>query len=170
MEAGAAAASRSRRQRELPTAGAEIAESLAAKLLHGWLQNRHQTLYPLTVNFRTLDAGQPALLAQIMAVSLLAGAAPPHATRVAEAAAWLDSVGADEGAREALRMAVQAPPPLSRLLLDVSRAGVAAYAYVAALSGADQRDPSVRLFLDYLAARLALPPTVVRSAQRRYRR
>jgi hypothetical protein len=164
------AASRSRRQREPPPADTEITEALSAKVLHGWLQNRHQTLYPLTVNLRTLEGRQPALLAQVMAVALLSGTAPPEAARIEPAAAWLGSVGGDETAREALRTALELPPPLSRLLWDVSKEGLSAYAFIAALVGADSRDAAARLFLDYLAARLALPPDIVRSARRRYRR
>jgi uncharacterized membrane protein YebE (DUF533 family) len=68
-----------------------------------------------------------------------------------------------------LRAALEAPPPLSRLLHEVQQADAAAYAYVVALA-AGGRDLASRLFLDYLAARLGLPASVVRSANRRYRR
>jgi uncharacterized membrane protein YebE (DUF533 family) len=159
-----------RRPRPLASPGAVVvAESLGAKVLHAWLQNRHQTLYPLAVNFRTIEPGQAALLAQMMAVALLADAPPLDPAQAEAAAAWLRSVGADDAAQAALRAALEAPPPLSRLLHEVQQADAAAYAYVVALA-AGGRDLASRLFLDYLAARLGLPASVVRSANRRYRR
>ncbi len=167
--APAAEASRSRRQRRLALPRAIIAESLGEKVLHGWLQNRHQTLYPLTVNLRALDARRAVLLAQVMAVALLAGAAPPDAGQVEAASSWLGTVGGDEPALAALRAAVEAPVPLSTLLHEIQRANLAAYAYVVALAAGPSRDPAGQLFLDYLAARLGLPTNVVRSANRRYR-
>jgi uncharacterized membrane protein YebE (DUF533 family) len=45
---------------------------------------------------------------------------------------------------------------------------MAPYAYVAARIALDPHDPAGRLFLDYLAERLGLPITLVRSADRRY--
>lgn len=162
-------ASAGTRQRPLALPGAVVvAETLGAKVLHGWLQNRHQTLYPLTVNLRTMDASTGALLAQMMAVALLAGAAPEPAQAEA-AASWLDAAGAGKPTKAVLHAALEQPPPLSRLLHEIQQAGAAAYAYVAALA-AGSRDPAAQLFLDYLAARLGLPASVVRSANRRHRR
>ncbi len=159
-----------RRQRQLSLPRAIIAEHLGEKVLDGWLQNRHQTLYPLTVNLRALDRCRVVLLAQVMAVALLAGTAPPDAGEFEAALSWLGTVGGDEPARKALRAGVEAPPPLSTLLNQVQQADLAAYAYVVALVAGPSRDPAGQLFLDYLAARLGLPMNVVRSANRRYRR
>lgn len=159
-----------RRQRALALPGAVVvAESLGAKVLHAWLQNRHQTLYPLTVNLRTIESRAAALLAQVMAVALLAGAGKLEPEHADAADAWLVSVGADEAAQAALHTALETPPPLSRLLHEVQLTGTAAYAYVVALA-TGPHDPAGQLFLDYLAARLGLPASVVRSANRRYRR
>jgi len=173
LEAGvvpAAPAGQGRRQRPLALPRAVIAESLSEKILHGWLQNRHQTLYPLTVNLRALDPPRVALLARVMAVALLAGTAAPSAERVEAASSWLGGVGGDEAARAALRAALEAPPASSVLLYGIQQANLTAYAYVVALVAAPSRDPAGALFLDYLAARLGLPAEVVRSANRRYRR
>ena len=140
----------SRRQRPLALPQDSLTESLAQKVLNAWLQNRHQTLYPLTVNLRTLDAAGTALLARMMALAMLASVRAPGAERVEVALAWLDQAGGDAEVARALRAALDAPAPLSTVLREVQDAG--------------------RLFLDYLAARLALPPNIVRSADRRYRR
>ena len=147
-----------------------MTESLAQKVLNAWLQNRHQTLYPLTVNLRTLDASRAALLARMMAIALLAGGARASAERIETALAWLGKAGGDDAVQRAFRAALDAPAPSSALVREVQDAGLTAYAYVAALVATDPRDEAGQLFLDYLAARLALPANVVRSADRRYRR
>ena len=166
----AADASLGRRQRRLALPRAIVTESLAEKVLHGWLQNRHQTLYPLTLNLRTLDATGATLLAQVMAVALLSAIAPPDAGDLEAASSWLGAVGGNEQTVAALRTALEAPPPLSTLLNQVQRANLSAYAYVVATAAGPSRDPAGGIFLDYLAARLGLPTSVVRSANRRYRR
>ncbi|HJS87936.1 MAG TPA: DUF533 domain-containing protein, partial [Acetobacteraceae bacterium] len=149
---------------------AVIAESLSEKVLHGWLQNRHQTLYPLTVNLRALQPSHAILLAQVTAVALLAGTEAPEAEDVEAVSSWLGTVGGDGATDAALRAALRAPPALSVLLHDVQQANLTAYAYVVALVAGVSRDPAGALFLDYLAARLGLPTNVARSANRRYRR
>lgn len=158
-----------RRQRPLPSPRAVVMESLSEKVLYAWMQNRHQTLYPLTVNLRTLAPGQPVLLAQVMATALLAGAGEPDPAHTEAAAGWLTSAGAGPEVVAALHEAIEQPVALRLLLRDVQQGGLAAYAYVAALIAAPARDPAGQPFLDYLAARLALPAEVVRSANRRYR-
>jgi len=167
--AGQPAASSTRRQRPLALPREVVQESLAEKVLNAWLQNRHQTLYPLTVNLRTLDAGSAVLLARLMAVAMLAGARAPGEERVEAVLAWLGTVGGGDEIRQALRDALAAPEPASALLHEALGAGMAAYAYVVSLVATDARDAAGQVFLDYLAVRLALPPEVVRSADRRYR-
>ncbi len=167
--AGREGAPGSRRQRPLPLPHESVAESLGEKVLNAWLQNRHQTLYPLTVNLRTLNPDRAALLARVTAVALLAGArASPE--RIEAASDWLGQSGGDDAVRCALRAALDAPEPLSMVLRQVQDAGLTAYAYVVALVATDPRDAAGQLFLEYLAARLTLPINVVRSADRRYRR
>jgi hypothetical protein len=165
-----------------------LREAVMAKVLHGWLQNRHQTLFPLAVNLRTLDAAQRATLARITAVLLLAeGAPPPEApgttredpSREAEmreaggearARRWLLAAGADAETMRTLDEALADPPASSRAIDAVLAQGLAPYAYVAALVALDTRDGPGPHLLEYLAARLALPATLVRSANRRHRR
>jgi len=157
-----------RRQRELPSAESIMAEVVAEKVLHGWLQNRHQILYPLTMNLKAMEAGKLALLAQMLAIGLLSEADAQEGRREA-ALAWFTELGGERG-REAALSALAAPMPLDRLLAAVQEEGLMAQAYVAALVSVSQHSPAGRLFLGYLAARLALPHKVVRSAERRYRR
>ena len=159
----------SRRQRPLALPGEILTESLAEKVLNAWLQNRHQTLYPLTVNLRALDVGRRALLARMMAFTLHAGVRAPDGRRIATSLAWLEQAGGGEDVAQALRAARDAPDPLRVLLREIGDAGLTAYAYVVSLAATDQRDEAGQLFLDYLAVRLALPANVVRSADRRYR-
>ena len=142
-------------------------DGLAAKILHGWLQNRHQTLFPLTVNLRSLTREQAAVLAEWTAVAALA-TRPSNGDAQARAAAreWLGSVGADAAVIAVLDQALTAPPPLHRALAAMAGHGLAAYAFVAALVAADPRDPATAPFLDYVAARLALPTTVISAARR----
>lgn len=167
VETGAAAG---RRQRPLAPPREVVQETLAQKVLNGWLQNRHQTLYPLTVNLRRLDAAQAALLARVMAVAMLAGGRAPSAERVEEVLGWVSQAGGGSEVAEALRTALDAPEATSHLLHEVHGAGLAAYAYVVSLVAADPRDEAAQAFLDYLAIRLGLPTNVIRSADRRYRR
>ncbi len=154
-----------RRDRVLAGGQQALVDGLAEKVLHGWLQNRHQTLFPLTVNLRSLQPVQVAALAEWAAVAALATREEGVAMR-----AWLGSTGAEEAVLAGYDAALASPPPLDRALAAVARNGIAAYAYVAALIAVDSQDPAAAPFLDYVAARLALPATVVRSAVRRYRR
>ncbi len=167
---------------------AMLRDAVLAKVLHGWLQNRHQTLFPLSVNLATLDPAQRATLAGMVAVSLLADGGhaghdtpghantghaapgPAPAERETRARRWLAAAGADAATLDALDQALAAPPATSRLLDSVLAQGLAPYAYVAALVALDTRDAPGLHFLEYLAARLALPATLVRSANRRHRR
>lgn len=159
-----------RRQRALSSAEEIVAEALGAKVLQAWLSNRHQTLHPLTVNLRPLAEAQLGLLAQVTAVALLAASGPATPGRVAAAQAWFRSAGSGEPAIAALLAALEAPPSLSAVMAGIQDADLSALAYVAVLSSADRQDPATRLFIAYLAARLGLPDSVVRSANRRYGR
>lgn len=167
--AEAAGAGAGRRQRPLADPRAALETALSQKVLHAWLQNRHQTLFPLSVNLRNLEPDKAAVLARMAALAGLA-ATSGRSDALARARAWLDSVGADAHVRDAFEQASGDEPALTGLLLAVQDAGIGAYAYVAALVALDSRDPAASPFLEYLAARLAVPATVVRSANRRYRR
>ncbi|MGI3776952.1 MAG: hypothetical protein ACRYGC_06610 [Janthinobacterium lividum] len=155
-----------------PGGQAMLREAVLSKVLHGWLQNRHQVLFPLAVNLATLDPGRRATLARITAIALLADddQTPAHDEREARARRWLASAGADPATLTALDDALADPPATSRTLDAVAAQDLAPYAYVAALVALDTRDAAGLHFTEYLAARLALPATLVRSANRRYRR
>lgn len=101
------------------------------------------------------------------AIAARAGSGDP-AEGFARAETWFRSVGADDTVLGALEAARNDPPALSTTLGAIQEAGLGPYAYVAALIATGPRDPVGRRFLDYLAERLALPATVVRSADRRY--
>jgi uncharacterized membrane protein YebE (DUF533 family) len=158
-----------RRDRVLTGGRRDLMDSMAEKVLRGWLQNRHQTLFPLTVNLRTLNSDQAATLARWTAVAALATRDPAQKD-AATTRAWLASVGADAASLAVLDAALAEPPALDRTLAAIAGQGVSAYAYIAALIATDPHDPATPPFLGYVVARLALPSTLVRSATRRYRR
>jgi uncharacterized membrane protein YebE (DUF533 family) len=139
----------------------QLQEEVAAKMLHAWLQNRHQTLFPLALNLRNLEPEQRLLLVQAMAASAtMAGG------NEASLAGLLPSIGGDAAERAALAEAVRAPPPLPGLLQALQRAGIGAHAYTVALL-ASQGGRAGQAWLDYLAAFFALPAEVTRDLQRR---
>ncbi len=147
----------------VPQAGRTVLdENLMAKVLHGWLQNRHQTLFPLTVNLKTLSATQRQTLAEFAAVALLADEAALG--RAPQLRGWLASSGGETDVMDALDAALADPPALSLAIAAVLDAELAAYAYVAAVVALEARGS----LLEYFASRLNLPATLVRSAQRRY--
>lgn len=145
-----------------------LIEATATKLLAGWLANRHQTLVPHTLNFDALAPEQAGLLILTMAAAVQAdGQTDPVEERRMEQA--LGRVGAGSEAIRRLRAALAEPQPLSRLLAEVQEAGLASHAYAAVLLSLDRGNRVNRAFLDYLAARLALPAGVAGSLERRYR-
>ena len=158
-----------------PVAGRQaIDDAILSKVLHAWLQNRHQTLFPLALNVRTLDRRQRVTLARMAAVLLLAehGHHRREADLAREGAArrWLVDAGAGVDTLEAMDEALLDPPAISRVIDAVLECGLASYAYVAALICLDLRNQSGLHLAEYLAARMALPTTLVRSANRRYGR
>ena len=142
---------------------------LAQKVLHAWLQNRHQTLFPLTVNLRGLVAAQVVALAELMAIAARAAGAPDPVS-IDRSRAWFAQVGADAAGLSAFDAAQEAVPAMHPVIAAMRDGGLAATGYVAALVAIEQRDPAAAPFLEYLATRLGLPATVLRSAHRRYGR
>ncbi|GGC56618.1 hypothetical protein GCM10011504_38730 [Siccirubricoccus deserti] len=143
-------------------------EALAVKVLHGWLQNRHQTLFPLTLNLRSLDASGRELLVHMMATAAEAdgGVDAKERERIERA---LAATGAGEAERRLLPQAMRQPRPLGQLLREAQEAHLGAHAYAASLLALDQRSRVNQAWLDYLAARLGLPAEVTNSLNRRYR-
>lgn len=144
-----------------------LQESLATKVLHGWLGNRQQTLYPLVLNLRNLNGHERALLAEVMAATVTAGRAPP-AERGQAALQALARLGAGEEEARRFAAALDRPRPVQDMLAEVQDAGLGPHGYAASLLAADTREPASRAWLGYLAARFALPPEVVVSLDRRY--
>ncbi len=170
-EEPAAPVAASRRERAADAGSAVIAEALGAKVLHGWLQNRHQTLMPLTLNLSVMAEDQQARLARILASLLLAG-------RPADAAAelgptlrsWLSGLGAGHATVAAFDQAMDDPLPLNVIFEIAQRNELTIYTYVAALVASDTRFPVSTMLCDVVQTRFDLPAALVRSAVRRYRR
>lgn len=145
-----------------------LRDSLTEKMLSGWLQNRQQTLFPLTVNLRTLDPPRVELLLRVAALAVAVGP-PADDARLQTVRSWLLSVGAASEHLLAFTDAVSAPMAPGHLLHELQSANLGAYAYAVSLGALDQRDAHTQPFLDFLAARLAVPVNVVRSVRRRQR-
>jgi len=77
--------------RPIQPPGSIIQSSLAQKVLHGWMQNRHQTLYPLVLSLRNMTEVEKRLIVGAMAFALQAGELDGQSEQRAEA--WLRSVG-----------------------------------------------------------------------------
>ena len=157
-----------RRERVLGGGAPVLLEVVAEKVLNGWLQNRRQVLFPLTLNLRKTEPGHALLLAETMAVAALAGDGTAEAA--ARGRAFLVGAGGGDAVLDAFAAGLEAPPALSRVVADVLAAGLGAYGYVVALAVLDGRDVLGARFLEYLEVRLGLPTAVVRSAVRRYGR
>ncbi|SDE45148.1 Protein of unknown function [Belnapia rosea] len=158
-----------RRRRSGPPPQRIIEEALSQKALHAWLQNRHQTLFPLTLNLRSLDAAGRELLVHIMVAAAEAdgGIDRDEQGRILEA---ITATGGEEAERRLLPEALRQPRPLAHLLRQVQETHLSAYAYAASLLTLDQHSRVNQAYLEYLAARLGLPAEVTNSLNRRYRR
>lgn len=155
-----------RRRRDPTPSERQIAESIGQKVLHGWLQNRRQTLMPLSVNLARLQRADAERIIRVAAVATLAGDDDLAPERMA---AWLPSVGADEVAVVAFREALTRPPALHQAISDVKTPELAALALVVTLVATREAGPAGKRFADYVASRLSLPSAAIRSAERRYR-
>lgn len=137
-------------------------------MLNGWLQNRQQTLFPLTVNLRTLDLERVELLLRTAALAIAVGP-PADDARLETVRSWLLSVGAAPEHLLAFTDAVAGPMAPGHLLHALQSANLGAYAYAVSMGVLDQQDAHAQPFLGFLAARLAVPASVVRSVRRRQR-
>jgi uncharacterized membrane protein YebE (DUF533 family) len=168
-DAAAAAPPPAPRSRLAARPEAILLESLAGKVMHGWLGNRQQTLYPLVLNLRNLSGQERALLAEVMAATVLAGRGAPQAERGEAAKQALARLGAGEEEAQRFAAALDRPRPVNDVLAEIQDAGLGPHGYAASLLAADTREPVSRAWLGYLAARFALPPEVVAGLNRRYR-
>ncbi|MEH3145776.1 MAG: DUF533 domain-containing protein [Methylobacterium frigidaeris] len=158
----------SRRERRADHAEAIVLDALSQKVLRAWLQNRNQTLVPLTLNLRTLDPEGRSLVVRAMAAAL-AAAGQEDAAAEAGAGDVLARIGAGGAERDLLAATRGEEPGLGGLLDAVRARDLGPYAYAASLMVLDQRRRVSQLYLDFLASRLALPEDLVSSLHRRYR-
>jgi hypothetical protein len=164
-----AAPSRGRRD-VLPGSPHDVLDrGLASKVLQGWLENRQQTLVPLTLR---LDKLGDVSVSTLMRFAAVAGLAGTHSEpgRQAATISRLRSIGADERAVREFVTALERDCPLSPLIRAIRADRLEPQAYAIAVMATDQRQPAGRLFANYIAARLGLTPDAVRSVDRRYRR
>lgn len=145
-----------------------LREAVAAKVLDGWLANRHQTLMPHTLNFRALAPEEARLLLAVMAASAQADGAVDDA-EARQLPLALARVGAGEAEAREIERLLAEPQPLSALLARIQGEGLAAQAYAAALLAINSRGRANRSFLEYLSARLGLGRDVAAGLERRYR-
>ncbi|MCI0757010.1 DUF533 domain-containing protein [Teichococcus vastitatis] len=164
--AEAAAGAAQRRGAAPPPPYRVLQEAVAAKLLHAWLQNRHQTLFPLALNLRNLKPEVRALLVELLAAGArMASLEEDGVSQRASAVLATMGGGAEEAAL--LDRALQQPQPLPGLLDGARDAGLGAHAYAAALLLAGRSGRLERAWTDYLAARFALPAELVLDLERR---
>jgi len=159
------AAVRPAAHRPIPRPESVIEAALAQKVLFGWMQNRHQTLYPLVLNLRNMDGGQRRLIVGAIALALQAGEHDPADPR---AEAWLRSVGGTDDDMAALAEARRVPCPINAFAASVRSAGQGPQAYAAAVGALSRRSLVNRRLHDYLAARLGIADEVARGMNRRY--
>ena len=159
-----------------PSAGADaldpsVACVLAAKVLHAWLRNRYQLLYPFAVDLRRLEPAQAELVVDAMLCAAQADGAfdAKERERIAAALA-LVAPGTDAAGRQALVDAALARRrPLGELLGRVRDVQGGALVYAASLMAIDQRLRVNRYYLRYLAARLQLSEELAGSLEQRFR-
>ncbi len=162
-----AAAGRPPRRR--PRRGDAPRDALAQKVLHGWMQNRNQTLHPLTLNFMALNSVQSGLLLDMVALALAAGGDVGQ-VQLRRAAAAIEAANGGAALVARLPALLANPRPLHVVFDALRDADLTGSAYAITVAAVDQRDLTNRAFAAYLASRLAIPETVSRSIGRRYRR
>ncbi|PWS35437.1 hypothetical protein DFH01_17635 [Falsiroseomonas bella] len=148
-----------------PPADQTLRLALAQKLLHAWSQNRLQVRVPLSLNLARMPAAQRVPVARLMAAALAAcgATAEADAARLDQA---LERIGG-AAERAPARRALHDPPDLIALLGALEAAGLSAHGYAAAALVLERRVPAQRLFLNWLAARFALPATLTAGLARR---
>ena len=156
----------SRRSREITPGRRQITEAIGQKILHGFLQNRHQTLMPLSINLARLAATERTAIARFAAVAVRAGKADAALTLVH---ACLTGFAADAEMLAAFEVALHSPPPLDAALGALADPETALIAFILCLVAARDGGPAARVFADYVALHRELPTSAVRAAERRYR-
>ena len=135
-----------------------IATALGQKILHSWLQNRHQTRFPLVLNLRNNKPAEVLLILQAVRRSLLLVDAEPAALQ--NAAAFIESIGGT------LTTVEHDNDPA--LVKSLHEARLTSEAYAACAGALGRRTIAGRRYLEFLAARLGIPDEVARSLNRRF--
>jgi hypothetical protein len=156
----------SRRNREIAPGRRQISEAIGQKVLHGFLQNRHQTLIPLSINLARIADAERAAIARFAAVAVRAGSADAALEPVR---ACLIGFAADSDMLAAFEAALRSPPPLHAALSGLADPEIALIAFILCLVAARSAGPAAWAFADYVALHRGLPTASVRAAERRYR-
>ena len=147
-----------------------VEATLALKVLSAHLANFRQVSFPLTLDFRSLDADEAALTVEAAALAL-----------EADEGGWRDEERRTRGAETLARLGASAehlsplraptPPALGigALIDRAQRLDKTAHVYAVSVLGLGQRSSVAQAYLTYLAARLGLTSNVVGSLNRRYR-
>ena len=135
-----------------------VLEALGQKVLHAWLQNRHQTRYPLVLNLRNNTPDEVGLVLRAVRRSL--ALVDPSEEAFARAAEFIGKIG---GALDR-----ETGPPVHDLVGRLHEARLASEAYAACAGALGRRGVAARRYLDFLAARLEVPDEVARSINRRF--
>lgn len=144
-----------------------VEATIAAKLLGAHLANRHQTSFPLTLDFGSLSADEGAMLVDFVAAALAADGID-DAERTRRAGEMLRRVGAS--AEQVGRLTEgHASIATGGLATAALRHDKAAHAYAVSLLTVGSRSTVGQLYLTYLAARLGLTQQVAGSLNRRFR-
>ena len=143
-----------------------IQSSLAQKVLHGWIQNRHQTLYPLVLTLRNMTELEKHLILGAIAFALQAGEFDEQSEQRAEV--WLRSIGGGTEDIAALAEARCSVCNVDSFVASVRSAGLGPQAYAGVVGALGRRGIINRRFHDYFAARLGIADEVARSMNRRY--
>ena len=133
-----------------------IEAALGQKVLLGWMQNRFQTRYPLTLNLAHQSPEHAALLVRTVRGALTCLGA--DGADVQRAATWLATVGGVLPTEETADLPVGA----------LQQAQLGAQAYAACAGALGQRTVVGRRFLSFLATRLGIPDEAARSLNRRF--
>lgn len=141
---------------------------LAQKILRGHLQNRHQLIDRGLADLDGRPPEEAALLIRAMAAAAHAdGALDPREQKILGAALASTTLGPDE--RRGLEQEIQEPPCVEALVRQVAPSSrMAARFYAVSLRLLDRDNRTDVAYLNYLAARLAIPRDVIVRLNRRF--
>jgi uncharacterized membrane protein YebE (DUF533 family) len=149
-----------------PTQGTRLGHAeaihgvLAAKVLLGHLQNRHQLLDPPPTNLADLGPDDAALLVRAMIAAAHADGELDEQER-GRILGVLDTAALDAAERDRLVRAMAEPQSLETLVRRVASPKMASRFYAVSLAAMDRSGALSRAYLRFLALRLGLPADMV---------